>query len=472
MKNILTVLLTIIGIYSGNCQTNLIPNPSFEDLTDCPNDNAAIAESMIELAKPWFGAIYTPDLFNKCAESDGRLGVKKNLPCPCGRMPHSGDGYAGLFVFGAFVEYQAEYMEVKLLKKLSPKTLYYISFFAISNRCTKRNICTSDALGLAFSDTLYKRERVPGVDHVPNYKTAIQNPRGNILQDTFNWTKISGCYQAKGTEQYAIIGKFVPNKDCKSKDCDMVGGSYYFIDDVSVYELGKSGNDTVSICTGEPKKIGRFFSGATYSWNTGQKDSSITVDKPGQYIQNITIDGCRISDTMTVVDIAQLVKNISNDTILCKGDLLKINLPKDAEYLWSDGNKSNNVVIDKAGIYSVNIKNICGQINHIFEVKSEICDCNVYIPNAFSPNDDGINDYLECSVGCDFLFKSSRFQVFNRWGELVYLNNSIDYKSIKWDGTFRGQLLNSGVYSWTYEYEYIQKGKIYKKAISGDVAIK
>jgi gliding motility-associated-like protein len=467
MKKVqIIIILAVVAFYQGNTQTNLIPNPSFENITDCPNSNFS-GEAMILLAEPWFNALLTPDLFNACDNS-----IYSSVPINksnCFKYPHSGNGYAGLLTYFT-VPWTTEYMEVKLSQKLLPNKKYYISFYIAKSNCSQPIVCASDALGLAFSDTLFKKYHILSVEQVPNYKTAIQNPKGNILKDTVNWTEISGCYTAKGTEQYAIIGSFRSKANAKDDGCGGVTGAYYYIDDVSVYEIDQI-PDTIIICNGQTKKIGAPFLNATYSWNTGEKDSNISIKKAGQYIRNMSIGNCIISDTTVAIDVTQFLKTLTTDTFLCKGDLLKITLPPKGEYNWSNGSKSNHITISNEGIYTVNIKNECGTFNHTFEVQSEICDCDVYFPSAFSPNGDGINDYLECFIGCNFPFQSLRFQVYDRWGELIYTTTSSDYKSIKWDGSFRGQSLNSGVYTWAYEYQYTQKGKIYEKMIFGNVTI-
>jgi gliding motility-associated-like protein len=84
----------------------------------------------------------------------------------------------------------------------------------------------------------------------------------------------------------------------------------------------------------------------------------------------------------------------------------------------------------------------------------------MFIPSAFSPNGDGKNDILYVRGRC---LKNFTFQIFNRWGELVFETSNQD---IGWDGTQNGQPLNTGVFVYklegtTYDNkQYIQKGHI------------
>ena len=74
-----------------------------------------------------------------------------------------------------------------------------------------------------------------------------------------------------------------------------------------------------------------------------------------------------------------------------------------------------------------------------------IPDDNLFVPNAFSPNGDGINDQL-FALGNGIV--SFDFKIFSRWGELIFASNSF---TKGWDGTFHGQPMNNAVF--VYEAE-------------------
>lgn len=79
---------------------------------------------------------------------------------------------------------------------------------------------------------------------------------------------------------------------------------------------------------------------------------------------------------------------------------------------------------------------------------------SVLVPTGFSPNGDGKNDQLLVH-GLEGT-QVSIFRVFDRWGELVYERTDfpVNDRSFGWDGTFRGEALNSGVYIWYLEAVY------------------
>ncbi len=78
----------------------------------------------------------------------------------------------------------------------------------------------------------------------------------------------------------------------------------------------------------------------------------------------------------------------------------------------------------------------------------------VFVPTAFSPNGDGSNDLL--LVHGQSTTKVISFRVFDRWGELLYEGNDfpLNDPASGWDGNFRGQPMDPGVYVWVLEVEY------------------
>ncbi|HND88667.1 MAG TPA: gliding motility-associated C-terminal domain-containing protein, partial [Saprospiraceae bacterium] len=81
---------------------------------------------------------------------------------------------------------------------------------------------------------------------------------------------------------------------------------------------------------------------------------------------------------------------------------------------------------------------------------------NVYIPNSFSPNDNGHNDRFTVYGGAEVL-KIRKLRVYSRWGELVYEGTDLDpnQEAQGWDGRFRGRDLSPGVFAWYAQVEFI-----------------
>ena len=94
---------------------------------------------------------------------------------------------------------------------------------------------------------------------------------------------------------------------------------------------------------------------------------------------------------------------------------------------------------------------------------------NVFIPSAFSPNDDGVNDILYIQSGTNVV-KINRFTIFNRWGESVFAREDFEPndRDFGWDGKYRGEPMNAAVFVYEVEVEF-QDGKI--EVFSGDVVL-
>jgi gliding motility-associated-like protein len=94
---------------------------------------------------------------------------------------------------------------------------------------------------------------------------------------------------------------------------------------------------------------------------------------------------------------------------------------------------------------------------------------NLYIPNAFSPDGDAVNDYftLYPSLAVE---KVNVFQVYDRWGTLVFEDKTIDdiHDFEGWDGTKSGDPLNPGIYSYLIEVQFLDG---MRKIIKGDIAL-
>lgn len=82
----------------------------------------------------------------------------------------------------------------------------------------------------------------------------------------------------------------------------------------------------------------------------------------------------------------------------------------------------------------------------------------VHIPNAFSPNGDNQNDFLELFIGRDI--SEFKFQIYNRWGEMVFETNSTENV---WDGTYKGTALSTAVFVYQIEFK-TNEGKTEKRA--------
>ncbi len=100
------------------------------------------------------------------------------------------------------------------------------------------------------------------------------------------------------------------------------------------------------------------------------------------------------------------------------------------------------------------VKNDMGCSDTAFQKLRVLKSCYIAVPTAFTPNGDGLNDYLYPVNG--FKAQNLEFKVYNRAGQLIY--SSKDWLQ-KWDGTFKGEPQDSGIYVWTLSYKHTDTGE-------------
>lgn len=81
----------------------------------------------------------------------------------------------------------------------------------------------------------------------------------------------------------------------------------------------------------------------------------------------------------------------------------------------------------------------------------------IFVPNAFSPNEDGQNDVLVIKANC---IMSITFAIYDRWGEKVFEARDIQ---TGWDGKYKEKLLNTGVFAYTLQAQLIDRSEIVRK---------
>lgn len=94
------------------------------------------------------------------------------------------------------------------------------------------------------------------------------------------------------------------------------------------------------------------------------------------------------------------------------------------------------VVTNQFGCADTSYRTVVAKPSHTF-----------YIPTAFTPNEDGLNDTFQPQ---GYEIQNYTMNIFNRWGQLVYSTNNVNQG---WDGKFNGQLCDEGVYTWRANYE-------------------
>ena len=190
--------------------------------------------------------------------------------------------------------------------------------------------------------------------------------------------------------------------------------------------------------------------------------------------------GCELDTTFSIFELEELILDLEPELEIKLGEsvtlpaLVNRNESDLSEIQWIPNEKLNcddclNPIATpfKSTLYKLNIADENGcETSASVNVKVNLQAC-VYIPNAFSPNGDGTNDIFFIN-GVQNIERVIKFRVFNRWGELVFERRDFapNDPELGWDGTHRGRGLNTGVFTWMAESEFID-GR--KELFAGDV---
>lgn len=174
-------------------------------------------------------------------------------------------------------------------------------------------------------------------------------------------------------------------------------------------------------------------------WSTGERGTYILVNDSGIYYaenRNICFESYTDSIRLSIIDFPKVV--LPKDTFICG----KTNVLLDAGYdnaRWQNGETNRYFTAQHKGLYHASMINQCGYSRDTFMIKTDTAIRPFFIPNAFSPGNDGLNETFPVKNISEQVFS---LKVYNRWGQLVYEGNDV------WDG----KNVEQGVYMWQLDY--------------------
>lgn len=244
--------------------------------------------------------------------------------------------------------------------------------------------------------------------------------------------------------------------------------TYY--DSTYVYKSAKprlSLRDT-TLCKGKLFYLDAKNQGMKYLWSTGETTQKIRVENSGMYWVKVNNNGCIQSDTLNVKFLPGSTTNFDEEISFCLSEpnkVLSIKTQPNTKIQWSTGSIYPSINVATAGKYWVKTENKnCGEQVDTVRVKLKACDCEMMIPNSFTPNEDNRNDYFFPVVQCEY--SSFSMTIMDKWENIVFYTNSVNGK---WDGRFKGNLCPEGVYF--YVIESVEKGSDKKQPRKGTVSL-
>jgi gliding motility-associated-like protein len=394
---------------------NLIPDPGFELLNGCPKlyEFERLTHWKQAKSQDTMAGNYTQYglLYHKCS----------------GNVPNTGWGYYDTHTGEGMASIVAMFIYTKVKEPLEKDKSYRCSFWLKVG--TKNNVScwwqTYDQKISLFTFNTPPLDTVIGPVRQPPAYTW------NIVEkyDT-SWVRFECCYKAKGGEKYIGFGY----KDTfLSIACD---------DKIDPNNTYRPPFLSVTI-TNAFRQLPFFIDDVEFE---------LSEDEP--------------------------LGNIELKEFICRDSTLTLNGTNYHErkkqenvygYQWNTGEKTPTIKVQNQGKYSLTINEACRKKQLNFTVKNKNCYCNVFIPNIFSPDGDGINDNIKPFWNCsDAIVSRYNFSIYNRWGNRLFQTQSLDEG---WDGFFNDKAVSSDMYLWVLEYDIKIGNKVQTYVESGDINI-
>lgn len=316
--------------------------------------------------------------------------------------------------------------------------------------------------------------------------TAYAAVNNNVsLNVTFNVTNVR-CYgESNGAATAVITGgsapfqtAWVPTFTNGNTLSNVESGEYVFTvldadgcftsDTITITQptpLAVTFNTLDPVCPSNFGELTANVSGGiqpyTYLWNqgalTGQQVTNLPVG--GYLFQGSDANGCMIEDSVFLIQNGSLNISVTpENATVDEGNSIVLNASMSpyvngVTFNWTPGatlsctncpNPTASPIENTSYIVTITTPNGCTATDSSV-IKWNIFCGETFIPNMFSPNDDGENDVFKVVGRC---VKNGTLRVFNRWGELMFVTTDL---TEGWDGTHRGKPCNTGVYTFIFD---------------------
>jgi gliding motility-associated-like protein len=221
------------------------------------------------------------------------------------------------------------------------------------------------------------------------------------------------------------------------------------------------------LCRGQSLVLDAGNHGMHYLWHNSLTSRKITVEGAGRYWVKIRNGRCAVVDTV-YVRLRPSASVPANEVSFCLGEenkTLTVKAPQMSKILWNTGASTPGIYVSREGTYWVRTETeACGVQVDTVRVKLKACDCEMIIPNSFTPNEDNRNDYFFPVLQCEYSYYT--ISITDRWGNTVFSSNSY---SAKWDGRYKGNLCPEDNY--IYRIESTEKGTDKKLVRNGHISL-
>ncbi|MFM6947136.1 MAG: gliding motility-associated C-terminal domain-containing protein [Flavobacteriales bacterium] len=190
--------------------------------------------------------------------------------------------------------------------------------------------------------------------------------------------------------------------------------------------------------------------GTSYTFADGTTHVNILNDEI-YTLNNTSIFGCDSITTIHLIIINPPFGSINGAQSICEDETIELSssdINPNYNYFWNNGQQGPFISILNPGIYILSVENTCGISSDSIAISAENCNCNLYIPNCFTPDDNENNQTFKVAYDCDI--ESFSLLIYNRWGELIFESTNIE---AQWDGIYGSYKAPDGVYTYVVHYK-------------------
>ncbi|PCJ65178.1 MAG: hypothetical protein COA58_09955 [Bacteroidetes bacterium] len=254
-------------------------------------------------------------------------------------------------------------------------------------------------------------------------------------------TSAEGTYQWSNGETTQVINTKTPGLYTvvtQTPTCTIT-------DSFTVIELPKPpvnlGSD-ITLCEDSILTLDAYHNSIiSYTWNDGSTNSELQINDEGIYHVTVSNGSCSNSDTVNVSMINKLELGLGEDRVLCNGLSLPLQIGIGPDIIWENNSSSNNRIITESGLYWAEINNECFSARDTINILFEKCNCDFYLPNAFTPDFNNLNELYKPVYDCPIT--EYRMIIYNRWGEKLFETTD---PNKGWDGIYMSKQVQQGAY--------------------------
>lgn len=236
-------------------------------------------------------------------------------------------------------------------------------------------------------------------------------------------------------------------------------GEYFHgkIDDVRIYKRALSEQEITTLYHENCYDLNTYNEISINSCNDQPVTYNDQLLDPGSSSEFIltTKDGCDSTVRVSVLKSEAQFSFLGPDTSVCRNSLTLTS--PNANTIWSNGSVSQSIEVTSPGFYTAEYIDMKGCVNRdSITVAFDHNTSNIYVPNVFSPNGDGLHDCFKPYFQDIETINSYSLKIYSRWGEIVFQTNNINDC---WNGNFKNEMAIQGVYIWQISMNNSCNGK-------------